>query len=178
MAQTKTKGTRRKALHCEKCEGYGRRADHKETDKCALHCEECFQEGSYPFHKEKDKCYSFCSHCYRNGHHMSLCYKLKVCNLCGKAGHNPYRCWKYSTITKWINRVIDLGICLNCLRPWKPKEYYPRFCYHCWGQDIQDIAKTITHYAGLQKTNESQTEENSYIVQESQIELQQGKATC
>merc|ERR1711909_155411 len=41
-------------------------------------------------------------------------------------------------------------------------------CKHCH-QGFKDV--------GSQQTKESQTEENSYIVQESQIELQQGKAT-
>ena len=50
---------------------------------------------------------------------MSFCYKLKFCKLWGKAGHNPYRCWHYSTIQKWIGRAEQLDSCVNCLTPWK-----------------------------------------------------------
>ena len=148
MAQTKNKITKRNALHCEKCAECGRWADHKTTDKC----------------------YSFCAHCHLFGHNMSHCYKLKFCNLCGKAGHNPYRCWQYSTIQKWIVRAKVLDRCVSCLTPWKFSTF--KFekvipCNHC-GEGFK--------YIDTKQSTESQTDD-IHIDQESQIELQQGKAT-
>ena len=116
MAQTQTKRTEKEGTFCRSCEAQGHRIVHKETDKC----------------------WSWCSHCGTNGHHMSLCYKLKSCNLCGKAGHSPYRCWSYSTITKWILRARELNACVDCLRPFKPlkagSHCYP-YCSHCSGNN-------------------------------------------
>ena len=137
---------------------------------------ECRMHEHKSFHKETDKCKSYCSHCDVKGHHMSLCYKLKYCNLCGKAGHNPYRCWKYSTIWKWVCRAWELGACVDCLRPWKPYTAYGvtyHYCSYCSGCNPKRLFSSLSPL----ETKESQTEENSYIVQESQIELQQGKAT-
>ena len=107
---------------------------------------------------------------------MSLCYKLKFCNLCGKAGHNPYRCWLYSTITQRIARARELGKCVDCLHPWKPfiqnnGNYIS--CSHCRALDINLVLPKGPQRP--QETKESQTEVNSYVLQESQTELQQGK---
>ena len=116
MAQTKTKRNGKDAPHCETCEMNGGKA--------------------YP-HKETEKCYSRCSHCGINGHHMSLCYKLKFCQLCGKAGHNSYRYWTYSTIHKWILRAKVLHRCVDGLRPWKPHTVVDvayHYCSYCGGK--------------------------------------------
>ena len=151
MAQTKTKRTGKNAPHCGHCGAFGGRSDHKETDKCI----------------------SWCSHCDKPGHHMSLCYKLKFCKLCGKAGHNPYRCWKYSTIWKWLCRARELETCADCLRPWKPhtENGVPcHYCSHCAGIN----SKRYLPFLSPQETKESQTGD-TYLVEESQTELQQGK---
>ena len=148
----------------------------KRAGKGAPFCEQCqmIRPGlTYP-HKEREKCKSWCSHCGRGGHHMSLCYDLKFCNLCGKAGHNPYRCWKYSTIWKWLCRARELETCADCLCPWKPhiENGVPRhYCSHCAGIN----AKRYLPFLSPKETKESQTEVNSYILQESQIELQEGR---
>ena len=150
MAQTKTKRTGKNAPHCDYCQLHVCQYDHKMIDKHA----------------------SYCSHCNRIGHHMSLCYKLKFCNLCGKAGHNPYRCWRYSTIQAWISRAYELDRCVTCLTPWKFSTKILGqiiICSHCC-QSSKDVGPLL-----LQNTKESQTEVNSYILQESQTELQQGK---
>ena len=86
MAQTKTKRTGKNAPNCDHCQMQGLLHDHKMIDK----------------HR------SYCAHRDLPGHHMSFCYKLKFCNLCCKAGHNPYRCWQYGTITKWLFRAEEL----------------------------------------------------------------------
>ena len=172
MAQTKTKRTEKNAPLCKHCDmGHlGRfRSDHK----------------------TKDKHRSYCSHCDQPGHHMSLCYKLKFCNLCGKAGHNPYRCWEYSTMRKWISRARELDRCVDCLRPWKLSKpnimtetsdlisfcsYCTNHRYNVWPQGNQKPCCTNFPPQRPKVTKESQTQENIYIGQESQTELQEGKA--
>ena len=151
MAQTKAKRTGKNAPHCE-------------GQACK----------AYP-HKETEKCYSRCSHCGINGHHMSLCYKLKFCQLCGKPGHNPYRCWTYSTIHLWILRAQVLHRCVDCLCPWKPHtvgDVVYGICTYCGGKNANDSFKLH----GSRQTKESQTDENSHTDQESQTELKEGKA--
>ena len=102
MAQSKAKRTGKNAPLCDHCDLGHQGKFHNWAD-----------------HKTKEKHRSYCSHCDQPGHHMSLCYKLKFCNLCGKAGHNPYRCWEYCTVKKWISRARELDRCVDCLRPWK-----------------------------------------------------------
>ena len=69
----------------------------------------------------------------------------------------------------WIARARDFDRCVNCLTPWK---FSTRvfgliiLCSHC-GHGSKDVDK---------QSKESQTEVNSYIIQESQTELQEGKA--
>ena len=91
MAQTKSKRTRRKPLHCGKCESYSRRADHKETDRCALICMQCEQYGLRSDHKETDKCMIWCSHCGRNGHHMSDAMTERCNSIYATMHHNVAR---------------------------------------------------------------------------------------
>ena len=114
------------------------------TGKDAPECGPCIgHEGKFRTdHKPKEKHRSYCSHCDMPGHHMSLCYNLKFCNLCGKAGHNPYRCWTFSTLIEWIVSARNQDRCLNCLRLWKPM--YPDnnkycICSHCGALDIYDV---------------------------------------
>ena len=159
MTQTKTKRTGRKAPFCGHCDSLTLPTDQSWTD-----------------HKFTDKCLSWCSYCDRNGHHMSLCHSLKHCWLCGKTGHNPYRCWTYSTITQWIARARVLGRCVSCLRPWKPSPFKIGWnrgknmptdhirCNTCGGKNANDYFPP----QGPEHTKESQTEVNSYILQESQ----------
>ena len=119
MAQTKTKRNKSNALHCEICAYNGLPADHK-----------------------FDKQHCYCHYCNKTGHHMSLCYKLKFCNLCGKAGHNPFRCWTYYSIWDLINKAWERKLCLDCLRPWKPRtangvSYHD--CGYCRGADSKHL---------------------------------------
>ena len=131
-------------------------------------------------HLPTDKCKQRCSYCMKFGHNMRHCRKLKNCNLCGKLGHNPYSCWKYGSLREWANRARELNRCMECLTLCTTEtnriDMYGcanYFCKHCgawrtyWNPEIQ-----------FDKINckESQTEENTYIDQESQIELQEAKA--
>ena len=61
------------------------------------------------------KCMQLCSYCRKFGHTMQFCRKLKNCDLCGKQGHNPYRCWRYHTLRKWADRAWELNRCMQCL---------------------------------------------------------------
>ena len=150
----------------------------KTTKRNSRRCEMCWMMGFISYHKETDKCQSWCSHCRVNGHHMSLCYKLKFCHLCGKAGHNPYRCWAYSTITDWLQRAREEDRCVDCLHPWKAKsDEYNWVCGYCSGDNCTGKrAKDYFPSRTPKETKESQTEENSFIGQECQAELQQAKA--
>ena len=153
MAQTNTKRTKKEGTLCRSCEAQGYQNVHKETDKCWI----------------------WCSHCGTNGHHMSLCYKLKSCNLCGKAGHNPYRCWSYSTITKWILRARELNACVDCLRPFKPLKagsYCYPYCGHCSGNS----ANVYFPPGGPQGAGGFRAESDCFLVRECQAELKEGKA--
>ena len=144
MPQTKRKGAKRNALHCEQCARQGLWADHKMTVKCNR----------------------FCCHCGTFGHHMSLCYKLKFCNLCGKAGHNPYRCWEYWSIEAWIGRARVLDRCRNCLSLWKfnTVTYESAIvCKHC-GEGYKDV--------DTRQSKESQTTDDTHLIQ-FQTELQE-----
>ena len=99
---------------------------------------------------------SWCSHCSMSGHHMSLCYNLKFCKLCGKAGHNPYRCWTFSTISRWIDRAKELDSCESCLTPWKlaATEYNGYImCKHC-REGIRDLDKVQGSQTELQLQEE------------------------
>ena len=53
------------------------------------------------------------------GHTMLYCRKLKNCDLCGKSGHNPLKCWKYSSALQWMYRAEELGRCGECLTLFK-----------------------------------------------------------
>ena len=140
-------------------------------------CDMCRIMGFISYHKETDKCQSWCSHCRVNGHHMSLCYKLKFCHLCGKAGHNPYRCWTNSTISNWLQRAREEDRCADCLRPWKAHGDQYWNCDYCIGNQYAGTrAKDYFPSPTPKETKESQTEENSFIGQECQAELQQAKA--
>jgi len=153
MAQTKTKRTGRNIPHCSLCESF----------QCSLPTD----------HKESDKCLCHCANCGSNRHHMSFCYGLKFCNLCGEAGHNPYRCWKYCTVQKWVARAKQLDRCVSCLQPWKPSKLHG-FCSHCNGIHIDKSLPSYSQEQNSRHTKESQTEDN-YLVQECHKELQEGK---
>jgi len=125
---------------------------------------------------------------------------LKLCNLCGKAGHNPYRCWSYSTMTKLIFRASDLDLCIDCLRPWKPWRSFS-YCSYCTGNSARVF---FPQENPQEKLNKFQTEiqegkdiienqkrqieelnskilsledkEDNYLIRECHAELKEGKA--
>merc|ERR1711874_340371 len=121
-------------------------------------------------------------------------------NLCGKAGHNPYRCWSYSSITKWIFRATDLDQCVDCLRPWKPHTVNGvsySYCSHCKGNSAkvffpqEKLKKSLTEIQEgkdvidnqkrqIEELNSKITsledKEDNYLIRESQAELKEGKA--
>jgi len=108
---------------------------------------------------------------------MSLCYKLKYCNLCGKAGHNPYRCWSFCTVESWVDRAKELDRCVNCLTPWKDSliQFSDKTfacCMHC----ATNNTCVFKDYVRDTKTKESQTEDNIHLVQACETELEEGKA--
>ena len=117
------------------------------------------------------KCAQFCINCKNRGHSMHHCYKLKNCNLCGKVGHSPYRCWEYFRISMWLRKASEDDRCVDCLHPWKVSKYHTA-CSYCTGSRAKDYFPSQSP----QETKESQTEENSFIGQECQAELQQAKA--
>ena len=116
------------------------------------------------------KCAQFCINCKNWGHSMHHCHKLKSCGLCGGVGHNPYRCWTYGTIDRWLIKARDDDRCVSCLRPWKARRDHAD-CSYCGGMRGKDCFPSQSP----QETKETQTEENSHLGQESQAELQQGK---
>ena len=131
-------------------------------------------------HAETLKCRQLCVYCRKRGHTMQFCRKLKNCDLCGKRGHNPHRCWEFCTLASWARRAKELNRCMECLTLCTTETNHigenghpNSFCPNCytwrtyWNPEHQyDF-----------NCKESQTEENSYTVQESQTELQEGKAT-
>ena len=123
-------------------------------------------------HAYTDKCDRHCSYCGLNGHTMLFCRKMKDCKLCGKSGHNPIKCWKYCTIRLRINRATELGRCYECLRPFTLVDRIG-WCDHCLTPRLNasSLEPTLRSF-----TKETQTEENSYLVQECQTELKEGKA--
>ena len=118
-------------------------------------------------HAPTHKCRQWCSYCRHSGHTMQFCHKLKNCDLCGKLGHNPKRCWRYHTILQWMQRAKELGRCGECLTLFTADEKICTNCYNTrvyWNPEWQSG-----------NCKESQTEENSHIIQECQTELQEGK---
>ena len=111
---------------------------------------------------------------------MSLCYKLKFFNRCGKAGHNPYRCWTYWSIDAWLARARELDRCRNCLSPWKFNTLVLEstiFCKHCGeGYKDMDTKETKECQTELQETKTIIEELNSKI-SALEIKLNSSKAT-
>ena len=103
------------------------------------------------------------------GHTMLFCRKIKDCKLCGKSGHNPRRCWRYCSIRTWLERAEELGRCCECLTllTADAKEYT-----NCHNERMYKFP-----FYRVKLTKESQTEENSSIVQECQTELQERQST-
>ena len=143
MAQTKCKRTRTKTPVCELCALNERRWDHVQTDRC----------------------YRICHHCMKFGHTMLFCHKLKNCVLCGKSGHNPIKCWKYCTMRRWMRRAEELGRCGECLTLFTADE---KRCTNC--HTYRDYWHPEPQWDCLEGDNckETQTEENSKIIQECQ----------
>ena len=118
-------------------------------------------------------CQRVCAYCRERHHTMQFCRKLKNCVLCGKTGHNPKWCWKWDRISDWLHRAEKLGRCGECLTLFKTDATK---CTNC----NKDRAYwSIKHQAFIPVPNlnceESQTEENSNVIQECQTELQEGK---
>merc|ERR1711874_734305 len=90
----------------------------------------------------------------------------KNCVLCGKSGHNPKWCWKYATIDLWMYRAKELGRCGECLTLFKTDATQ---CTNCHSYRMYWNPRNHNIYV------ESQTKENSNVIQECQTELQEGK---
>merc|ERR1711874_287017 len=74
----------------------------------------------------------------------------------------------YSTIQAWIAIARLKDRCVNCLRPWKP--FKPNtYCSYCTAEYIYKVLPQSP-----QHPKETQTED-TYLVEKSQTELQQGK---
>ena len=99
---------------------------------------------------------------------MQFCRKLKNCDLCGKLGHNPKRCWKYYTIQHWMDRAQELGRCGECLTLFTTDA---KVCTNCNSRRVYWKPFNCLN----DNDKESQTEENSNVIQECQTELQEGK---
>ena len=111
---------------------------------------------------------------------MPYCRKLKHCDLCGRRGHNPYKCWMYSTMESWARRAKKLNRCIQCLTLCTTedncldKDGDPKYCCpHCYAP--RTYWNPEYGYVLRENCKESQTEENSFIGQECQEELQKGK---
>ena len=100
---------------CTKCNPYFHQEEEwgHNPKKCRniLYCAYHKVEGHFPTRK----CLLLCFYCRKHGHTMQFCRKLKHCDLCGKRGHNPYRCWRYDTLSQWARRAKKLNRCLQCL---------------------------------------------------------------
>ena len=107
MAQTKCKRIRRKGSFCELCRDEGNRYDHAYSERC----------------------HRFCRHCMK----WLFCYKMKNCDLCGKSGHNPLRCWTYCSMLEWMSRAEKLGRCGGCLTLFTTDE---KSCNNCYAKRV------------------------------------------
>ena len=152
---------------CKKCDGFGMLKERHNPKDC--------RNGSFcHFHETYDhyyttRCARYCSYCQKSGHTMLYCRKLKDCVLCGKSGHNPLRCWLYNSIGKWLDRAEELGRCCDCLTLLAADA---KKCTNCHNERMYKF-----HFYRELLTKESQTEEDSSIVQESQTELQERQST-
>merc|ERR1712179_683627 len=106
-------------------------------------------------------------YCKNKRHTMLYCNKIKDCKLCGKSGHNPLKCWKYCSIKKWMQRAEELGRCGECLTLFATDE---KWCSNCRFDRGYWKPYQWNH-------QETQTEEDSSIVQEKQTELQEKQST-
>ena len=144
---------------------------YKRTWRKGSFCEYCCERGNRYNHAYSERCHRSCRHC-KNcgkwGHTMLFCNKLKNCDLCGKSGHNPIRCWKYCTISEWMLRAEELGRCGECLTLFTTGE---EECTNCCSRRVYWKPYNCVDVHG----KESQTEENSKIIQECQTELQEGE---
>ena len=160
MPRNTTKKTK-EYTGCYKCDPGGCLKDHHSPKGC--------QNWYCPDHDTTDhyyttRCARVCSYCQKDGHTMLFCRKIKDCKLCGKSGHNPFRCWLYCSIGKWIRRAAELGRCHDCLTLFTADEGR---CSNCRNLRV--------YWNKLNK--ESQTEEDNSIVQEYQTELQERQST-
>ena len=114
------------------------------------------------------KCSRFCNHCFEFGHSMQVCRKIKDCVLCGKPGHNPFRCWEYSTIKLWMKRAKELNRCAECLTLYTMETNQ---CTHCYTERVY-----WDPWRPNKWEKESQTETYNCKNQEAQTELEQAQA--
>ena len=97
---------------------------------------------------------------------MLFCHKVRNCDLCGKSGHNPIRCWKYCTMRLWMQRAGQFGRCGECLTLFTTDE---KSCNNCY-------AKRVYWKPFHSKDVESQTD-NIHLVKNFQTELQEKDTT-
>ena len=138
-------------------EFWGHKEEHCQNPPyCCLHMR--------PGHFENIRCKRYCYNCQIFGHTMQFCRKIKNCVLCGKKGHNPHFCWKYSTMISWLKRTKELKLCSECLFPCVEGE---SCCRHC---------KTVYVYILSDPPHidnkETQTEDDESIDQEIHVERQ------
>ena len=115
---------------------------------------------------ERYRYHRFCYYCQKWGHTMLYCHKLKDCVLCyGK--HNPLKCWRFSSIRDWMFRAEQLSRCGGCLTLFTAGE---RRCSNCHG-------RRVSWNPICECNQETQTEEDSSIVQEYQTKLQEKQST-
>ena len=150
---------------CIKCDPFGEETvRHRPKDCHAIPF--CPNHGTWD-HAYTDRCARTCYHCQKDGHIMLYCRKLKDCVLCGKSGHNPLRCWRYCTISQWMFRAEQLSRCGECLTLFTTDE---KWCSNCRVGRGYWKPYQWSH-------QETQTEEDSSIVQEYQTELQEKQST-
>ena len=167
---------------CPNCNPYFYQLDdwgHKPKNcRNTLYCDYHSVEGHVP----TLKCTQLCSYCRNFGHSMPFCHKLKNCDLCGRYGHNPYRCWRYSTLTAWAERAKVLNRCMQCLtlcttdKNCIDKDGDPD--YHCpncraW-RTYWNPAPQFVHVNGNCKGSQTETDDNTE--QKSKTELLQSQA--
>merc|ERR1712226_554896 len=85
----------------------------------------------------------------------------------GYGKHNPLKCWRFSSIRDWMFRAEQLSRCGGCLTLFTAGE---RRCSNCHGRRVYWNPTCERH-------QESQTEEDSSIVQEYHTELQEKQST-
>ena len=113
-------------------------------------------------HAPTPRCWAKCKNCGIRGHIMRFCRKIKECVLCGKKGHNPLNCFKWSgSMEFYMRRTKELNRCVDCLTLFTTDT---NKCTHCFTKRI--------YWHQWTEDTESQTETNVITDQESQMELQ------